>query len=436
MKAAEYQNIVIEIEFIGRKALLSYKLIGSLENLIFAGYLIVDGKKGTTSLNINILKTLIIKWMKINGIEDVQKPPCRYNDASLINKMDPKNLNIGRPSTYASFIDKIVNRKYVEIKDIDGKKLELNKYQVIESDNKTINLETRDITIGKEKKKLVPSDLGRNVTDFLEKNFDKLMDYKFTANMEKQLDEVADGNLDKNKIIKPFYDYIQEQLKKIVPVQYENSQNFKPPEVIGKYGKSNIVLNNGKFGKYITCDIFKFNLASLFVTNNINHSNKEATNDFNDLEADLAAGVEADLVANDIDDAYEEKLDNISSNSNKSNMQIDKIDLNSIDNETIITKVIEKIEQIKNASGKEWKIGKKKYILKNGTYGYYVEEYSTISKKKTGNYSIKYLIARIIKNNQVEQNEAIELITEKDIEETIEYFSNSKNKFKKTYNKK
>ena len=153
MKAAEYQNIIVEIGFSGRKALNPYKLVGSLENLIFPGYLIVDGKKSSTPLDITTLKKLLIKWLTINGIEDVQKPPCRYNDASLINKMDPKNLNIGRPSTYASFIDKIVNRKYVEIKDVEGTKVELNKYIVTHTDSKTINLETKDITIGKEKKK-------------------------------------------------------------------------------------------------------------------------------------------------------------------------------------------------------------------------------------------------------------------------------------------
>jgi DNA topoisomerase-1 len=417
MKAAEYQNIVIEIELLGRKAIITYKLVGTLENLIFPGYLIVDGKKGTISLSTNILKSLLINWLTINGIEDTQKPPCRYNDASLINKMDPKNLNIGRPSTYASFIDKIVNRKYVEIKDVEGKTLALSKYSVTHLDNKTINLETRDISIGKEKKKLVPTDLGRNVTDFLEKNFSKLMDYKFTATMETQLDDVADGILDKNKIIKPFYDYVMEQVGKIEPVQYEHSNNFKPPEPIGKYGKSNIVLNNGKFGKYITCDIYKFNLATLFGMQN-------KTNNNNDLEEDL----EAELAELD-----EDEIISKSANNEKQNINLD---LDKVDNDTIVAKVIEKIEQIKNTSGKEWKIGKKKYILKNGTYGYYVEEYSTISKKKTANYSIKYLLAKIQKNNQVEQDEAIELITEKDIEETVEYFSNSKGKFKKSYEKK
>ena len=84
-------------------------LVGTLENLIYSGYLLVDGKKESKPLDTKTLNP--IDWVEINGIEDTQKPPTRYNDASLINKMDPKNLNIGRPSTYASFIEKIKKKR-------------------------------------------------------------------------------------------------------------------------------------------------------------------------------------------------------------------------------------------------------------------------------------------------------------------------------------
>ena len=283
----------------------------------------------------------------------------------------------------------------------------------------------------KKKKKLVPTELGRKVTDFLEENFAKLMDYKFTAKMETQLDDVADGTLDKNSIIKPFYDYIQEQMGKIVPVVFANSSNgFKPPEQIGTYGKIPIIMNNGKFGKYISCDIYKFNAAALFDNAN-KKTNNTNDNNLDDLEADLAAGVEADSVENS-----ENSDDESDSNSNKASKSITQFNLDTIDTDTIVAKVIEKIEKLKNTSSKEWKIGKKRYILKNGTYGYYIEEYSTITKKKTANYSIKYLIAKIEKNNQVGVEDAIDLITEEDIKETIEYFVNSKSKFKKSYVKK
>lgn len=112
---------------------------------------------------------------------------------SLINKMDPKNLNIGRPSTYATFIEKIIKRKYVEIKDVEGKKMNIKKYQIKKDNPKVLDLEEKEVFLGKEKKKLVPTELGLKTTEFLEKNFNKIMNYDFTANMEKDLDNVAEG---------------------------------------------------------------------------------------------------------------------------------------------------------------------------------------------------------------------------------------------------
>lgn len=403
MKAAEYQNITLEIEMLGRKILVSYKLVGNLENLIFVGYLIVEGKKPGNSLDIESLKKLLISWESINGVEDTQKPPTRYNDASLINKMDPKNLNIGRPSTYASIIDKIISRKYVEIKDIEGKDVELNKYNVNKSNPKSINMEVRNIKIGKEKRKLVPTFLGRKATEFLEKYFEKLMDYNFTANMEKELDDVAEGKMDKKNIIKPFYDYIQEQIK-LIPTETINTMsngNYAKPEKIGKYGKFDVVLNDGPYGKYVTCDNYKFNLKSLFGENN------KIIQD-NDLDAELA----------ELDEEKEEKQEKLE-----------------ITNDIIYDKVIEKIDSLKKSIEKEWKIGRKKYILKKGQYGHFIEEWNTTTKKKTNNFSMKYLMEKIAKNNKLNINtddginKVIELISNKDIEETIEYFSKSKKNF-------
>lgn len=439
MKAAEYQNITVEIEMLGRKILVSYKLVGNLENLIFIGYMIVDNKKPAQSLSIEILKKLLIDWLAINGNEDTQKPPTRYNDASLINKMDPKNLNIGRPSTYASIIEKIISRKYVEIKDIEGKELMLNKYNITKSNPKSMTLETRGVVIGKEKKKLVPTELGKNATDFLEKYFSKLMDYGFTANMEKQLDDVAEGKLDKLKIIKPFYDYVQEQIKTVVPtnMQYSNAGNkYKAPEKIGKYDKLDITLCDGPFGLYVTYNNSKFNLKTLF--------EKETTNNLTDsMDADLEAELKADSKRiskpkvniieknNNYDDELDDNIDdNVDEDSE--NLVKDNVDLSELSNEIILEKVIKKIESLKQIVCTEWKIGKKKYILKTGKFGHYVEEWSTTTNKKMENYTIKYLINKIAKNNNIDItkdeniNKVIELITNKDIEETVEYISKSK----------
>ena len=274
------------------------------------------------------------------------------------------------------------------------------------------------------------------------------MDYGFTANMEKQLDDVAEGKLDKLKIIKPFYDYVQEQIK-IVPINMQNSNtgnNYKPPAKIGIYDEQDIILCDGPYGKYVTHNKSKFNLKSLF------EGPKKTTNDLSDsMDADLEAELKAEgdlkskntkstiKVNNNSDDDYDNDDMN---NTEISVLDEESIDLSSLPHETILTKVIEKIESLKQAVIKEWKIGRKKYILKNGQFGHYVEEWNSSTNKKTGNFSVKYLINKIGKNNKIDStnkegiDKIVELISSEDIGETIEYFSKNKKTTATKYVKK
>lgn len=386
MKAAEYQCLMIEIKIKDKKDILKpYKLVGTLENLIYEGYLIVDGKKGNTKLELKELKNL--KWIEINGIEDTFKPPVRYNDAGLINKMDPKNLNIGRPSTYASFIAKITERGYVDIKDIEGNKIETTKYVAKSSEPKAINVEKKDLIIGKEKKKLVPTILGKNITEFLEVNFPLIMDYKFTANMEKELDDVAEGTIKKIKIIEKFYTYLIKQIDniKIDNMKISDGKINNQALIIGKTNSGiDIKLSDGKYGKYIICGDKNFNLKYLIPKDsNINCSN-----------------VESHTI--EIIEFVEKKL--LESTTN--NMQ---------------TKIY-----------KNWKKGKTIYNLKLGQYGYYLEE---IKSNNKNNWSMSFLIKKIAKNYLIDDiDENIDNITNKitiqDILDNIEYLKNIKKKNK------
>ena len=386
MKGAEYQSILIEIKIDdSKKVLENYKLVGTLENLIYEGWLMVDGKKKSTPLDIKKLKD--IDWTEINGIEDTQKPPTRYNEASLINKMDPKNLNIGRPSTYAAIIDKIQQREYVKIKDIEGTKIQVSKYTAKKSSPKEINMDTKDLVIGKENKKFVPTELGITVTEFLEKSFSQIMDYQFTANMEKELDDVAEGELDSVTVMKKFYDYVMSCISKIVIIPglglgsglgtgsgLDAQGKIKQSNqivILGNYKTNEIKLMNGQYGKYILCGTNSFNLKQLSI----------------ELELDE-----------------------------------DKLETN---NKLLCDTVIDKI-----SNAKEWKINKNTYILKNGQHGYYVEEHTPANKKN--NYSIKYLIGRIAKEHEMkidtddDVKKVIQLITCDQIKETVEYFKNNK----------
>jgi DNA topoisomerase I len=393
MKAAEYQSLMVEIKIDDKKSILiPYKLVGTLENLIYEGYLVVDGKKGNRKLELKELKNL--EWIEINGIEDTSKPPTRYNDASLINKMDPKNLNIGRPSTYASFIAKITERYYVEIKDIEGTKIETTKYTAKASNSKSIDIEQKELVIGKEKKKLVPTALGRNITEFMELNFPLIMDYKFTANMEKELDDVAEGKIKKIKIIKDFYAYLEKQISNIKQIDNKLLDGI----ILGKTESGiEIVLKNGKYGKYLVCGDRNLNLKYLIPKDSkITETNIESK-------------------AKDVIELVEKKL---------SVSEQDKSDENKTNTKTEPSKIY-----------KEWVKGKTMYNLKLGQYGYYLEEIGGTGKKS--NWAMGYMIKKIARDNLIDDiDENITEITDKisiqDIQSNIEYLKNmKKNKFAK-----
>ncbi len=137
---------------------------------------------------------------EITAIERFTIPPPRYTEASLVKKLE--ELGIGRPSTYAPTISTIQNRGYVVKEDRTG---EVRKYHILSLKNNQLVEEIKEEITGAEKNKLFPTDIGALVNDFLVEHFGKIVDFNFTANVEKEFDEIASGNLKWEKMIKRFY---------------------------------------------------------------------------------------------------------------------------------------------------------------------------------------------------------------------------------------
>ena len=159
-----------------------------------------ENDNGDESRLPNLSVGQILDFIQMTATERFTKASARYTEASLVKKLE--ELGIGRPSTYAPTISTIVKRNYVEKKDKDGVKRE---YRLLKLKNDVVEKIKETEVTGTEKSKLFPTDLGLVVTDFLNQHFVKVMDYSFTANIEEEFDEIAEGKMKWNKMVGDFY---------------------------------------------------------------------------------------------------------------------------------------------------------------------------------------------------------------------------------------
>lgn len=176
----------------------------------------------------------------ITATERYSRPPARYTEASLVKKLE--ELGIGRPSTYAPTISTIINRNYVEKGTLEG--VERNYTQLTLQNNKVGEKSLKENT-GSDKGKLVPTDIGTIVTDFLVKNFGNILDYNFTAKVEQDFDEIAEGNIDWAKMMQDFYNQFHPNVKEVEA----NAERESGERILGKDADGRQVsVRLGKFG--------------------------------------------------------------------------------------------------------------------------------------------------------------------------------------------
>ena len=228
------------------------KLTASGEVLKFDGFLKLymeskddeendDEEEGMLPL-LSVSQSLDLQRM--NATERFSRPLPRYTEASLVKKLE--ELGIGRPSTYAPTISTIQNRNYVVKKDKDGIK---RSFQIISLANNKIEESKAEENTGAEKNKMFPTDLGMVVTDFLKQHFSQVMDYKFTAKIENEFDEIAKGKKDYGKMLGefyiPFHDLVENTMENAERASGERDLGIDPAS-----GKR-VFARIGKFGPMI-----------------------------------------------------------------------------------------------------------------------------------------------------------------------------------------
>lgn len=231
--------------------LLNSIWLSTYSNILFDGFLILDNDKDEDEENeeeqsgsIPIEINNVLKFNKLFITEEYTKLPLRFNEANLVKYLE-KN-NIGRPSTYATIINKIIERNYVEIKDIEGITKQI---KIIELNKKlNINETLKDIVIGKENKKIVPTNLGIKITEFLQTNFDDIMQIDFTADFETYLDKISEGKATWYNVLDKFY----KKFNTIV-VELNKTETFKSSDKSIGFDEDNreIFVGSGKYGPYI-----------------------------------------------------------------------------------------------------------------------------------------------------------------------------------------
>lgn len=322
MKPAKISVLTIQVnisQIVEKKSKPFYYFQSQIEKVIFPGFMVVytesvDDPQEDDVINdyqgkIPKLEDQLI-MEEIKAIQEYKKPPPRYSEASLVKKL--KDMEIGRPSTYVNTIKTIMDRKYVEISNNKGIKKNISILSIKSKNEKPIMKiyeNTDSILLGKENKKIIPTSLGINVNDFLVKHFSEIMDYQFTAKLEKDLDSISNGKKTWHKIVKKFYDTIipivndlqagtsfksndillgvdddgneiykiknkyGEAIKKGVNHKYQYISIIKPytydnitlieaielsknayPKILGKHQGKEIFLKTGKHGFYLSYD--------------------------------------------------------------------------------------------------------------------------------------------------------------------------------------
>ena len=182
-----------------------------------------------------------LEYAFINATQRFSSPPYRFTEASLVKQLE--ELGIGRPSTYAPTISTVQRRSYVEKGQNEG--VERNYEQLVLSLG-SVKTQTLTEKTGSDKNKLIPTDIGNIVNDFLVANFSNILDFGFTAKVESSFDDISEGEENWTEMIKGFYNKFHETVEDVK----ENAERESGERILGKHPDSGktVLVRLGKFG--------------------------------------------------------------------------------------------------------------------------------------------------------------------------------------------
>ena len=255
MADAEIEKTIITIVPTSSKEETENCFVASAEVVTFDGFLRVyresfddenTEEQESTTIDAQLTEGQLLNYKEIQAIERFSQCPLRYTEASLVKKLE--ELGIGRPSTYAPTISTIQQREYVKKGDKKGEKRNYKQFTL--KAGKDIKESEKNEIVGNEKGKLLPTDIGTVVNDFLVNNFENIVSYDFTAEVEKDFDEIAEGKENWQEAMADFYKKFEPQCEKVL---HERSEHKAGERVLGidpKSGKE-VCVKIGRFGPVV-----------------------------------------------------------------------------------------------------------------------------------------------------------------------------------------
>ena len=250
MVAADVDRSTIVIDMEGSQ----WQFVATGEVVRFDGFLrlyseSVDEEQSSDSSEAILPKMEVgaaVQSSQIVATERFSMAPARYNEASLVKRME--ELGIGRPSTYAPTITTIINRGYVVKQNKEAQKRQYTALTLSASGK--ISEKTLSESYGKEKNRLAPTDIGMVVNDYLESQFEQIMDYNFTANVEKEFDRIAEGNITWNDMITDFYSPFHDLVENAITTQTDKNNQIRVLGVDPETGKA-VKARIGRYGPMV-----------------------------------------------------------------------------------------------------------------------------------------------------------------------------------------
>ena len=246
MADAELERTTISVDISGLKE----KFVATGEVVVFDGFLQVyhestdddqEKEQGNTLLPIVHLQDAL-QLKEATATERFTQRPARYTEATLVRRLE--ELGIGRPSTYAPTIQTIQNREYVIKGDKEGTE---RAYSILTLNKKGIQESTKTEMVGADRNKLMPTDIGIVVNDFLMEYFQLVMDYNFTAKVEKEFDAIAEGEENWTKVIDNFYQVFHPVVEQTAAIRTEHKVGERQLGIDPKSGKP-VFVKIGRFG--------------------------------------------------------------------------------------------------------------------------------------------------------------------------------------------